>query len=411
MLISLYAIFFIESFFLIYLFKKYQYSYIFFSYLIFYFYAQACFLDYMFFDISFFSTYHAPELLLSINDEEFLYTSIAYFFFLIGYIFPVILFRKNMNRNLQNKQSILFVNKDKIHKIIYNILLIVLSIIMLLLIFKIVGHARYDIKIIIGNVFYSIVILFSLYVWIFGFFLEKNKNIVFYSFSVIMIVVSIVIFEREFIIVLLMVFFYRYFSQINVFVFFVFFIVGLNIIALYKALYSYFIFDVKFFDVINGTVGNFTFSGVDPLVSFLMLSDFFKENIFQDFHLTYLVDTIIHFLKTFYPFEYKTMAQTATEYYTQNEMGTAFSLVLEALVNFGYPGPLIIGLFLGYIYMKIFEKRYYYSYVTDIILILISLKLIRTEFAVVMKLYVLPILLALLVFKLFHKKQKVGNLS
>jgi hypothetical protein len=273
------------------------------------------------------------------------------------------------------------------------------------LILKIMGHTRNEIKIATGNIFYSISTLFSLFIWIFGLFLEKKKNIIFYFFSAIMILLSIVLFEREFIIVLFMVIFYRFFSHINIFVFSISLIIALSTLAFYKAIYSYFIFDVKFSDLVAGSTSNFTFAGIDPLVSFLMLSDFFKENIFQDFHFTYLIDTIIHFIKTFYPFEYKTMAQTATEYYTNNEMGTAFSLVLESLVNFGFLGPLIIGVLLGYIYMKIYKKRYYYSYVTDIIIVLLSLKLIRTEFAVVMKLYVLPILLALLVFKLFHRKQ------
>ena len=95
-----------------------------------------------------------------------------------------------------------------------------------------------------------------------------------------------------------------------------------------------------------------------------------------------------------------------TEYYTQNEMGTASSMFLESMLNFGYFGPLILGATLTQVFIAVESSSRDATYkLRYLVWGVFMLKLVRTELAVVLKLYMLPALIAYFMYGFFQLRR------
>ena len=79
-------------------------------------------------------------------------------------------------------------------------------------------------------------------------------------------------------------------------------------------------------------------------------------------------------------------------------MGTAFSMILESFLNFWYLGPFIIGYFITYLFYETEKVAGIYYKLHYFIFFIFIVKIVRTELAVVLKLYIFPAFIAYLIF-------------
>ncbi|MDC1535101.1 O-antigen polysaccharide polymerase Wzy, partial [Flavobacteriaceae bacterium] len=197
----------------------------------------------------------------------------------------------------------------------------------------------------------------------------------------------------------------------NKLVLFLFFPVFLFLITTWKAI-SIFVFqigDVEQFSEWFSADLSFTFSSLDPIVSVLLLNNYLDGiKIFDNFYFSYIINTFSQFFAALNIYEYQSISKQIVEYFDptaySDGKGFAFSGILESLLNFWYFGPMFLGLICGGILSKIrrFKTDTILSNILAIFFIIIILKLIRTELAVVLKIYLLPMILSyIIIFKKF----------
>ena len=149
-----------------------------------------------------------------------------------------------------------------------------------------------------------------------------------------------------------------------------------------------------------------TFSGLDPMVSLLMISDFLGGNLSYDGYAgSYLTNTFMQFYRTFFDVEWASIGEYTTLHYTDNRMGTASSMIIESILNFWFFGPFILGFFLTNIFLNIEAKNRFILTILYLLFFIFILKLVRTELAVVLKIYILPFFLAYYGFRLASFKK------
>lgn len=146
---------------------------------------------------------------------------------------------------------------------------------------------------------------------------------------------------------------------------------------------------------------------VDPAASLLMLADFIdNESVFIDYYGSYFVNTIMQILRMVSDIQWVSLGEFSTKHYTDGMMGTAFSMIIESILNFGYFGPLIIGFVITYLFFKTEKITGSYYKLHYLIWFLFMMKFVRTELAVVLKLYILPAVIAYLLFVYVTKKTR-----
>jgi len=102
---------------------------------------------------------------------------------------------------------------------------------------------------------------------------------------------------------------------------------------------------------------------------------------------------------------YLSLGEFSSEYYTNSKMGTAFSMILESILNFGFLAPLILPLLILNILKHLLKRNIYYKDFFSVYFVFLMLKLVRTEFTVILKLYVLPFVLFVLLINYLKKNQ------
>jgi hypothetical protein len=146
---------------------------------------------------------------------------------------------------------------------------------------------------------------------------------------------------------------------------------------------------------------------VDPAASLLMLADFIdNDSVFIDYYGSYFVNTIMQILRMISDVHWASLGEFSTQYYTNGKMGTAFSMIIESILNFSYVGPLVIGFVITYVFFKTEKINSIYYKLHYFIWFLFMLKFVRTELAVVLKLYILPAIIAYLLFVYVTKKSR-----
>jgi len=146
---------------------------------------------------------------------------------------------------------------------------------------------------------------------------------------------------------------------------------------------------------------------VDPAASLLMLADFIdNDSAFIGYYGSYFVNTIMQILRMITDIHWVSLGEFSTQHYTNGMMGTAFSMIIESILNFGYFGPLVIGFVITYLFFKTEKITGIYYKLHYFIWFLFMLKFVRTELAVVLKLYILPAIIAYLLFVYVTKKNR-----
>jgi len=149
------------------------------------------------------------------------------------------------------------------------------------------------------------------------------------------------------------------------------------------------------------------FTHVDPAASLLMLSDFLDNGAhFINYYGSYVVNVIAQVLRMFIDLDWPSLGEFSTQYYTGGKMGTAFSMIIESMLNFWYFGPFIVGFAITHFFYKTEKLAGIYYKFHYLIWFIFMVKFVRTEFAVVLKLYVLPAIIAYIAFVWVSKKNR-----
>jgi hypothetical protein len=90
--------------------------------------------------------------------------------------------------------------------------------------------------------------------------------------------------------------------------------------------------------------------------------------------------------------------------YTGGMYGVAFSMILESLLNFSYLGPFLLVIILKITYNFLYSKFYYMKRIIDVMFILFFITFVRTEFMVMIKVYIIHMSVFLLLVHLFRKR-------
>jgi len=165
--------------------------------------------------------------------------------------------------------------------------------------------------------------------------------------------------------------------------------------------------------------GGFSLSNSDPKASIFLIASYFDQT-YNEFYntlgFTYIENMIGQFLRTFKIIDYPSLGERTATYFldmTEKGKGLAFSGILESLLNFSYVGPFILGIILGLVTVKITDLKNIDSYkykILSLFILIIILKLVRTEVAVVLKIYILPMMIAyFIVFKNSYTQKRVNE--
>ncbi len=404
-MISLYSIFFVKCL-IIYLIKR-KYGAIsapFFILIIFFFYSQCFFIDYILFGIEEIG-YYGRFVPMSIFSDDYLFIVILYLTFFLGFG-SVLIFANPPSLKIK-EVHVYKENKS------YNLLLIIsVCILIIYTIQNIYGVGRLEKnQFLISNKLLSIPINVATFGWLILFFkniVNQKRSILFYILSFAIILYGILEGGREIFLYILFAYLFsrektslnlkQIFLGIVVFIFLTFwkvisiFVIKLNDIP---RLIDY--FQRQF---------QFSFTAMDPLNSLLMIRDFnLGDSFYDQFQFSYITNTIKQILRTFNLIEYDSFAESIALYYIPEMQkmgaGLASSGILESMLNFWYFGPAILGIILGLISIKVYYIKYKSTFlygVLSLFLTILCFKLVRTELAVVLKIYFLPMLVAYFFF-------------
>ena len=385
----------------------------FFVLILFFFYSQCLFIDFLFFRVEEISLGNLGTL--NVYSQEYLYITLLYLSFFIGFSFVILLGR----RTIKITDELHVYNERKL----YNFLLIAIITILIIYITRnLLGADRYDkINFQTSNKLISIPINIATFGWLILYF----KNIVNYNKSKLFIITSIVIIGhgiieggREIFIYILLAYI---FSKKKTGISYKMFFLGLAafVFLLFWKAISVFLFKLNDIGGFLSFVQNdfiFSFSKLDPMASLLMIKDYLNgDPFFDQYQFSYILNTGKQFLRTFGLIDYDSISESTANYYIPEKAemggGLAFSGILESLLNFWYFGPFILGLVLGKISLLINSlkaKSFFLYAVASVFFIIISLKLVRTELAVILKIYFLPMFIAYHIFyKFSFSKRKI----
>ena len=142
-------------------------------------------------------------------------------------------------------------------------------------------------------------------------------------------------------------------------------------------------------------------SGIDPKPSLLLISNYLDgSKIFEGMNGSYLFNMFGQIGSAIGLFDYTSLARTVMLRVNQSlaaeGAGLAFSGILESLMNFWIVGPFILGVILATL-IRLSRSSMNVN-MLYIYLALIALKIVRTELMVVFKLYGIPILICAITF-------------
>jgi len=407
------CIFVFNVIFLIYLGRKFGVvNPIFLGFVPFFVYGQSFFMDNLFLGIDRMDLDGFERM--NIDGARYLSVEVVYFLFLIGYAIVPLLIKKS-NKVLVEWHAYRY-------RTIYNIVLnIFFSFILMFMVFQLLALDRFEkISVLRSNKLLSIPANIATFGVIILFLLRRmtpKKNNLFLILFVSVIGYGIIEGGREiFVYIGISYLFSRENIKITIpKILGTFFLLGF--VILWKPI-SVFILqnnDPAGFMLWMGSNFSFSISGQDPKASVFMISDYIEgSSFYEQFRFSYITNTVMQFLRTFKLVSYQSIGERVVYHYNpkfaKKGGGLAFSGILESLLNFWYLGPLVLGAFLSYVSARInslkFKDRYLYILLSTFFVIL-CLKLVRTEMAVVLKIYVLPMLIAYFLFYKFTYKTKM----
>ena len=380
------------------------------GYIIFFLYAQAFFIDHFLIGLNYLNLDGFDTLYIS--DEKYFYLTLSYFTFFIGYSFTTI-FNFSNKTILDSKYIINSSNKT-------NIIIIISILILLYFLTTTFGLTRYEkIDWFQSHKLFTITLNIIGYIWIILFLrknISKKPNFLIWIITITFLFYAILSGGRELIVFIILTIMFLKFEKYNSIKIILIGLVLFLFLIILKPLLSFIQgnnYDLNVLWEIMTRSSTYGLTRIDPKPSIFLITGYFDENMkefYNQFEFTYIQNTYNQFLRTLKLIEYKSLAEQTAQYFMNtNEKGKgyAFSGILESMLNFWYFGPFLLGLLLGYITKKINELKYidrYKYHVLSIFVTILIFKLVRTELAVVLKIYLLPMAIAyFVVFKNSYK--------
>lgn len=377
-------------------------------FLLFFIYGFSFYIDNIVFDTNTLSVYNLGSI--DIKSNNYLIITILYTLFSIFYCLGLYTYKKPYNE----KTDVKIFYDDKTLK--YRLTLLLFSFVYIYIIYNLLSLSRSEkLLFFASNKLLNTIAAIGLFTFIIVglkcVLINKKANFTELVFLIITLLYGLIEGGREIFIYVILILIPYFKTLKNKLVLFLFFPVFLFLITTWKAI-SIFVFqigDVEQFSEWFSADLSFTFSGLDPIVSVLLLNNYLDGiNIFDNFYFSYIINTFSQFFAAINIYEYQSISKQIVKYFDptaySDGKGFAFSGILESLLNFWYFGPMFLGLICGGILSKIrrFKTDTILSNILAIFFIIIILKLIRTELAVVLKIYLLPMILSyIIIFKKF----------
>lgn len=237
----------------------------------------------------------------------------------------------------------------------------------------------------------------------------KTKNLFRALFIITSIIYLLLSYEREPLVIFFLCGIYKYKLYLKPTLLILVSVCLLLILNIWKLFYTSVLYsDGNGFAYFTQYVNNdhyFSLAGLDPKISFLLFYNYLDNmNLYSDYYFSYITGVINQFHRFLFYSEYKTLAEYSSEKFTAGNFGTAFSFMLESMLNFWYLGPSIIAVVLCYFVKKSIFLIQKYGIGVVVILIFITMKFMRTELATLLKLQVFPLLISMIIFKSMVKK-------
>ena len=304
------------------------------------FYANSLFFDYLLFD---YNEIFIPAMGFGVNVNSFNYLSVV----LITFIYLVSCYIMSLKLNFDG----LFYKHKCLDGIEggkendYKMKLVGFISICILICFILItlGMDRYEIKKLYSPII-SLLLQTAFFIsCIYIILIEKIKKYEF-MYIIILLLYSILIFEREPLVFLLYTLFLR--SSVKKISFKYYFISALLLLTLmfYKTIMWWLLSiitgedaSLAYFISQQYEVHKGMLTRIDPAASILLLSDFINgenSSLYSSYYGSYVTNIFMQFLRMFNLIEWNSLGEYVGEYYTNGQMGTAFSMMLESLINF-----------------------------------------------------------------------------
>lgn len=142
----------------------------------------------------------------------------------------------------------------------------------------------------------------------------------------------------------------------------------------------------------------------EPMLPFITSIKIIEGNwlrFFPDF--TYVSGTFWQLLRVFTSIDKSSLSEENSIYFSKGRYGAAFTGIGESFLNFGFIGPcvLVIGLYAFLVFFsRLVDKK-----AALVVSTLLIFKLMRTELSIVLKLQVIPLIIAIIVFRFVTKRR------
>ena len=381
------------------IYKKYSYrSPYFIIYIIYFLYLYSVHLDFLFFDFQNISIYRKVDVKFS--SLTFTIINLLSFSFFAGYFL-------NLKFN-EGKYKIIEISYLKIrNKPLFYLVLIIFIAYNLSEIKTNFGSTRSDLKdnISLGSMLFN---NFQRYFFliIFASRIKASKLLNIYALSFILM--GILTFEREPIVVFFIALVFKMKKKKKILIPLLMSSILLFIIANFKSFYINVLYSAgegfdSFIESSRNT--NFSFSGLDPIMSYIILYDsinvYFEQ--FSEYRFSYITGIFQQTYRFIALDDYQTLAEYSTEIYTNSSFGTAFSFIVESILNFWFFGPFILGFVITNVLKYSIKISHIYGNGIIAAVIFVLMKFCRTELSTVIKLQILPLIFALIVIYIFSK--------
>lgn len=383
------------------------------GYIIFFIYGQSFFIDYL---IS------GKEYLvldgfdnLYVFGDFYYYITLLYFLFLVGYVFfPILL------TSIQKKENKMHFKYSNVIKDNLYLLIVIIFLTIYLYITK--DFTRYErIDWLQKHKIITMLINICTYVWVIYFLRENNNLKISYIFTIVFTYLAFYDGGRELLVLLVLAILFLKLEKTNSLYIILIGLLSGVFILIWKSFYVFILVESFNIDGFIAAInrGGFSLSNSDPKASIFLIASYFDQT-YNEFYntlgFTYIENMIGQFLRTFKIIDYPSLGERTATYFldmTEKGKGLAFSGILESLLNFSYVGPFILGIILGLVTVKITDLKNIDSYkykILSLFILIIILKLVRTEVAVVLKIYILPMMIAyFIVFKNSYTQKRVNE--
>lgn len=370
------------------------------GYFLFFIYAQSTYINYLLSGINYIQFNSFNSLDFYLNSDSYFKASTYFFIFMLTYgCLGIFIKFKDLFSGNEIKEKIHVNSRLKA-------LIFFISGFILLYHLQSLGMDRVDKKQYSLLPFDFVIFYIAYYLWSLLFLYSNIRKVPFYILTFIVLFHSVYSFEREYIVFIGLAFLFKYKRYFRGSRLLIISSIGFLVLTYWKQFYLHVVISSRplstFFEELTFDL---QLSSSDSVVGMSLLTQYFENDIYGDYYLSYVTNTYSQFVRMFFNTGYKSIAEYTTNYYTYGTMGTAFSMILESILNFGILGPFLLPIFIIKGIVKTLKKKFLVYDFYSIFLVFMLIKLVRTEFTVMIKLYLMPFIIFVLLMKFFYKKE------